>query len=60
MSRLSLSAWILLWFAGPIAQPQTKKGIEYPHATAEPQKIGLPLSPQEKAYFIDKSFKTSD
>ena len=51
---LSLSAWILLGFSGQIAQPQTTKGIEYPYATAEPQKTGWPLSPEEKAYVIDK------
>jgi hypothetical protein len=52
---LSLSAWILLGFSGQIAQPQTKTGIEYPYATAEPQKTGWPLTPEEKAYVIDKS-----
>lgn len=35
---LSLSAWILLGFSGQIAQLQTKTGIEYPYATAEPNR----------------------
>jgi lysophospholipase L1-like esterase len=51
---LSLSAWILLGFSGQIAQQHTKTGIEYPYATAEPQKTGWPLTPEEKAYVIDK------
>ena len=57
MNRLSvaLSLWILLCFAVQIAQAQTKKGIEYPYASAEPQKTGWPLTPEEKAYVSDKS-----
>ena len=57
MNRLSvaLSLWILLCFAVQIAQAQTKKGIEYPYASAEPQKTGWPLTPEEKAYVTDKS-----
>jgi hypothetical protein len=55
MNRLALSLWILLCFAVQIAQAQTKKGIEYPYATAEPQKTGWPLTPEEKAYVTDKS-----
>jgi hypothetical protein len=51
---LSRSAWIRLGFAGQIAQPQTKKGIEYPYATAEPQKTGWP-----RCVFADDSVMQS-
>jgi hypothetical protein len=45
---LSLSAWMLLGFSGQIAQPQTTKGIEYPYATAEPQKTFGHFRPKKK------------
>ncbi|MFM8260911.1 MAG: GDSL-type esterase/lipase family protein [Pirellula sp.] len=37
-----------------IANAQTKKSIEYPYITNEPQKNGWPLTPEERAYVVDK------
>lgn len=34
--------------------PQSNKGIEYPYATAEPQKTGWPLTMEERSYIVDK------
>ena len=37
-----------------IANAQTQKSIEYPYITNEPQKNGWPLTPEERAYVVDK------
>jgi platelet-activating factor acetylhydrolase IB subunit beta/gamma len=39
----------LLFFAALTAQ-----ALDYPHQTAEPQKTGWPLTPEERAYVVDK------
>lgn len=39
----------------PIDYGRSRRSIEYPYATAEPQKTGLPLTPEEKANVIDQS-----
>lgn len=32
----------------------TARALEYPHVTDEPQKTGWPLTPEERAYVVDK------
>jgi beta-glucosidase len=32
----------------------TAQALDYPHQTAEPQKTGWPLTPEERAYVVDK------
>ena len=34
--------------------PLTASAIDYPYQTAEPQKAGWPLTPEERAYVVDK------
>lgn len=53
MNRLSILICIL-WLLNPIANAQSKKGIEYPYITTEPQKNGWPLTAEERAYVVDK------
>lgn len=53
MNRLSVLTCILCLMT-TIANAQTQKSIEYPYITNEPQKNGWPLTPEERAYVVDK------
>jgi platelet-activating factor acetylhydrolase IB subunit beta/gamma len=48
--KQTLTLLTVLLFA-PLAAVQA---IDYPHATAEPQKTGWPLTAEERAYVVDK------
>jgi platelet-activating factor acetylhydrolase IB subunit beta/gamma len=46
--------WICCLFTFVLWLPLTARGIDYPYDTVEPQKTGWPLTPEERAYVVDK------
>ncbi len=41
-------------FLGAICLPMTAMGIDYPYQTNESQKSGWPLTPEERAFIVEK------
>jgi beta-glucosidase len=49
-----MNSKLLLMLLTTVALPMVTRSIEYPYTTDEPQKSGWPLTPEERAYVVDK------